>query len=101
MFDSHWWWVGARSQLEIATLWPAVGFLRNLLTSTHNFGWRDKLATLLRGQRGSDHAMADPVATGARLLVLTTALGQPDISEAEIGPPLTWRAVPPTATWRT
>lgn len=38
--------------------------------------------------------MADPVATGARVLVLTTALEQPDIGEAEIGLPLTWRAGP-------
>ena len=38
--------------------------------------------------------MADRVAAGARVLVVTTALGQPGISEAEVGLPLTWRVGP-------
>jgi hypothetical protein len=70
--------------------WEIVQFVSAELISAGRY----KLTTLLRGQRGSEHAMADPVAAGARVLVLTTALGQPGISEAEVGLPLTWRAGP-------
>ena len=65
--------------------WEIVQFVTAELTSPGRY----KLTRLLRGQRGSEHAMADSVAAGARVLVLTTALGQPGISEAEVGLPLT------------
>ena len=70
--------------------WEIVRFVSAELISAGRY----KLTTLLRGQRGSEHTMADPVAAGARVLVLTTALGQPGISEAEVGLLLTWRAGP-------
>jgi hypothetical protein len=38
--------------------------------------------------------MADPVAAGARVLVLTTALGQPGIAAGDVGLPMVWRAGP-------
>ncbi|MEJ8573113.1 baseplate multidomain protein megatron [Microbaculum marinum] len=55
---------------------------------------RYRLTMLLRGQRGSEHAMRDPVAAGARVLVLDEALGQPDLSADDLGLPLTWRIGP-------
>jgi hypothetical protein len=70
--------------------WEIVQFVSAELISAGRY----KVTTFLRGQRGSEHAMADPVAAGARVLVLNTALGQPGISEAEVGLPLTWRAGP-------
>jgi hypothetical protein len=55
---------------------------------------RYRLTKLLRGQRGSEHAMRNPVAAGARLLVLDLALSQPGISTDEVGLPLTWKIGP-------
>jgi hypothetical protein len=55
---------------------------------------RYKLTRLLRGQRGSEHARRNPVAAGARVLMLDTALGQPGISPDEVGLPIVWRAGP-------
>ena len=70
--------------------WEVVQFATAELVSPRRY----KLTVLLRGQRGSEHAMANPVAAGARVLVLTTALGQPGIGVADIGLPIVWRAGP-------
>jgi hypothetical protein len=70
--------------------WEVVQFATAELVSAGRY----KLTTLLRGQRGSEHAMASPVAAGARVLVLTTALGQPGIAASDIGLPIVWRAGP-------
>jgi hypothetical protein len=55
---------------------------------------RYRLRTLLRGQRGSEHAMRNPVAAGARVLVLDLAVSQPAIGTSEIGLPLSWTIGP-------
>jgi hypothetical protein len=70
------------------------------------------LSGLLRGQAGSDPAMAALTLAGASVVVLDEALVRADLSAAERGLPLTWRAAPSggpasgpamseaTATWR-
>lgn len=50
------------------------------------------LTNLLRGQRGSEQAMRSPVASGARLVLLTGAVRQSTITPAETGLVLNWRA---------
>src|SRR5690606_5812234 len=70
--------------------WEIVQFT----TAELNQPGRWKLTGLLRGQRGSEHAMRDPVAAGARVLVLNGALGQPGIEPGQAGVTLTWRAGP-------
>ncbi|RJG46431.1 glycoside hydrolase/phage tail family protein [Mesorhizobium sp. DCY119] len=49
------------------------------------------LTDLLRGQRGTEHAMRDPVPAGARVLVLDQAVGQASVPASLIGMPLNWR----------
>ena len=56
------------------------------------------LSTLLRGQRGSEHAMRDPVAAGARVLVLDAALAQPGAQRRRRRAGAHWRVGPATAT---
>jgi len=55
---------------------------------------RYRLTRLLRGQRGTEYAVASVVATGARLVVLDTALASLPISEADLGLPWNWRTGP-------
>jgi hypothetical protein len=55
---------------------------------------RYRLKDLLRGQRGSEHAMRNPVAAGARVLVLDLAVSQPAIATDLVGLPLTWKIGP-------
>lgn len=49
------------------------------------------LTDLLRGQRGTEHAMRNPVPAGARVLVPNAAVGQATIPATLIGLPLNWR----------
>jgi hypothetical protein len=70
--------------------WEVVQFTTAELVSSGRY----KLTNLLRGQRGSEHAMTSPVAAGARVLVLSTALGQPGIAVGDVGLPIVWRAGP-------
>jgi hypothetical protein len=70
--------------------WEVVQFVTAELVSPGRY----KLTKLLRGQRGSEHARRNPVTAGARILVLSTALGQPSIAGSEVGLPLVWRAGP-------
>lgn len=51
--------------------------------------WR--LSRLLRGQAGSERAMRDPVAAGARIVVLDAALAQPDLSREQYALPFHYR----------
>src|SRR5690606_31161544 len=74
--------------------WEIVQFATAELVSGPSPGGRYKLSKLLRGQRGSEHAMASPVAAGARVLALTSALGQPGITASDVGLPIVWRAGP-------
>ncbi|TYB86018.1 glycoside hydrolase TIM-barrel-like domain-containing protein [Oceaniovalibus sp. ACAM 378] len=55
---------------------------------------RYRLARLLRGQRGTEHAIASTVPTGARVVVLDAALASLPISEADLGLPWNWRIGP-------
>ncbi|MCC1492719.1 glycoside hydrolase/phage tail family protein [Cognatishimia sp. F0-27] len=55
---------------------------------------RYRLTRLLRGQRGSVHAMGDPAPVGARVVVLDEAVVALPTSEAEIGSPFNWRIGP-------
>jgi len=75
--------------------WEIVQFVTATLTATLAYD----LTQLLRGQRGSEHAMPgageDPVPAGARVLVLdTAALRQTGISAGDVGLPLNWKIGP-------
>ena len=48
---------------------------------------RYRLTRLLRGQRGTEGAMGNPVPAGARVVVLDTALASLPIAEADLGIP--------------
>ena len=71
--------------------WEILQFATATLNGTLNY----ILSDLLRGQRGSEHAMRDPVAAGARLILLTTgSVRQAAIADAEVGLALNWRYGP-------
>lgn len=55
---------------------------------------RYRLTRLLRGQRGTESAMVSVVPTGARVVVLDTAVAPLPISEADLGLPWNWRIGP-------
>ena len=55
---------------------------------------RYRLTRLLRGQRGTENAVVSIVPTGARVVVLDTALASLTINEADLGLPWGWRIGP-------
>lgn len=55
---------------------------------------RYRLTRILRGQRGTEGAMGNRVAAGARVVVLDTALASLPITEADLGIPWNWRIGP-------
>ncbi|WP_099827989.1 baseplate multidomain protein megatron [Oceaniglobus indicus] len=55
---------------------------------------RYRLRRLLRGQRGTEGAMANPAPAGARVVVLDEALTTLPIAEADLGLPWNWRIGP-------
>src|SRR5690606_13523232 len=55
---------------------------------------RYRLTRLLRGQRGTEHAMGNPAPAGARVIVLDTSLASLPIAEADLGLPWNWRVGP-------
>ena len=55
---------------------------------------RYRLTRLLRGQRGTENAIANLVAIGARTVVLDSAVTPLPISEADLGLPWNWRVGP-------
>ena len=55
---------------------------------------RYRLTRLLRGQRGTEHAMGNPAPAGARIVVLDDSLAVLPIAEADLGIPWTWRVGP-------
>jgi hypothetical protein len=55
---------------------------------------RYRLTRLLRGQRGTEAAMANPALAGARVVVLDEALASLPIAEADLGLPWNWRIGP-------
>jgi len=70
--------------------WEIVQFRTADLIDTNRY----RLSMLLRGQRGTEHAMRDPVAAGARVLVLNGAVMQSGLADADMGLPYTWRVGP-------
>ncbi|NHF74950.1 baseplate multidomain protein megatron [Paracoccus xiamenensis] len=55
---------------------------------------RYRLSRLLRGQRGTEHAMGNPTPAGARVVLLNEALTPLPIPEADLGVPFNWRIGP-------
>lgn len=55
---------------------------------------RYSLTRLLRGQRGTEAAMANPAPAGARVVVLDEALASLPIAEADLGLPWNWPVGP-------
>jgi hypothetical protein len=55
---------------------------------------RYRLTRLLRGQRGTEGAMANAAPAGARVVVLDQALAVLPVAEAELGIPWNWRIGP-------
>lgn len=55
---------------------------------------RYRLTRLLRGQRGTEGAMANPAAAGARVVVLDDSIASLPIAEADLGIPWNWRIGP-------
>ncbi|MTH66340.1 baseplate multidomain protein megatron [Paracoccus shanxieyensis] len=55
---------------------------------------RYRLTRLLRGQRGTEHAMGNLAPAGARVVILDTALSSLPIAEADLGLPWNWRVGP-------
>ena len=55
---------------------------------------RYRMTRLLRGQRGTEAAMADPAPAGARVVVLDSTLASLPISEGDLGLPWNWRIGP-------
>ncbi|MFV0302109.1 MAG: hypothetical protein ACK5IP_14760, partial [Paracoccus sp. (in: a-proteobacteria)] len=55
---------------------------------------RYRLTRLLRGQRGTEHAMGNPTPAGARVVLLNEALTPLPIPEADLGIPFNWRIGP-------
>ncbi|MGC8203933.1 baseplate multidomain protein megatron [Aliiroseovarius sp. PTFE2010] len=55
---------------------------------------RYRMMRLLRGQRGTETAMANPALAGARVVVLDEALASLPIAEADLGLPWNWRIGP-------
>jgi len=53
-----------------------------------------RLSRLLRGQRGTEGAMRDPVATGARFVLLDSAVIQAAMTEDDVGLPFNWKYGP-------
>ncbi len=74
-------------------VWEIVQFGNAELVSTGRY----RLTRLLRGQRGTEDAMGDPAPTGARVVILDTAVQQLSIAEADLGIPWNWRIGPGTA----
>lgn len=73
--------------------WEVIQFQTATLVSAGVYD----LADLLRGQYGTEDAMADPVAAGARVVLLDGAQAQVAMSQDEIGLPYNWRYGPSPA----
>lgn len=68
--------------------------LLQFATATIN-GARDYILTgLLRGQRGTEHAMRAPVPAGARVVLVNAAMRQTQLPEALVGVAQNWRVGP-------
>ncbi len=80
---------GANAALvQTAQGWELVQFAQAELVDVETW----KLSGLLRGQQGSEPAMAAGAAVGARIVFLTGAEQRVEVSEVERGLTLEWRA---------
>jgi hypothetical protein len=70
--------------------WEVVQYVNAELIAERRY----KLTRLLRGQRGSEHAMRNPVAAKARVLVLNEELQQTGLRPEDRGLPINWRVGP-------
>ena len=70
--------------------WEVVQFRTATLAAALTYD----LTGLLRGQAGTEAAMRDPVAAGARFVLLDSALVQPDSLAADVGLPFNWKYGP-------
>ena len=66
-------------------------------TATLQSPGRWKLTHLLRGQFGTEGAIANPAPAGARVVVLNAAVTPIAIAESDVGLPANWRIGPSTA----
>ena len=71
-------------------IWEILQFGLATIVSTERW----QLSRLLRGQKGTEDAIATTVPVGARVVVLSPALVSLPISEAELGMPWNWRIGP-------
>ena len=55
---------------------------------------RYRLTRLLRGQRGTELAMANPALAGSRVVILDTAISALPVGQSDIGLPWNWRIGP-------
>ena len=74
-------------------VWEIVQFGNAELVATGRY----RLTRLLRGQRGTEDAMGSPAPSGARVVVLDSAVQSLPISEADLGLPWNWRVGPGNA----
>ena len=73
--------------------WEILQFADVEITGTRKY----KLTRLLRGQRGSEHAMGAPLAAGARFVLLDAGVVQTTLTAASVGLERTWRIGPAAA----
>lgn len=97
-----------RGELSSASELSVLGGANALLVENQDGGWellqfatatpngtRNYVLTdLLRGQRGSEQAMRDPVPAGARVVLVNAAVVQTGLPTALVGVPQNWRAGP-------
>ncbi|HHN73528.1 MAG TPA: hypothetical protein ENK13_05510, partial [Thermopetrobacter sp.] len=76
---------------------PGVWEIVQAGTATLVTTGRYQLTHLLRGQRGTEDAIGNPVPTGARVVVLDAATVPLSIAEADLGLPWNWRVGPGNA----
>ena len=74
-------------------IWEIVQFGTAALQSPGRW----KLTHLLRGQFGTEDAIANPAPAGARVVVVNSAVTPVAISESDVGLPANWRIGPSTA----
>ncbi|MEM7619760.1 MAG: glycoside hydrolase/phage tail family protein [Pseudomonadota bacterium] len=70
--------------------WEVIQFQTATLVSANVY----ELTVLLRGQQGTEDQMRDPVASGARFVMLDKALTQVNMSASEVGLNYNWRYGP-------
>jgi hypothetical protein len=70
--------------------WEVIQFREASLVDARTY----KLSGLLRAQAGTEGAMRDPVASGARFVLLDGAPVQVDMTQSDIGLPFNWKYGP-------